>query len=67
MGRAACTASSNWASFPCEARAAFTPAWIFSHTRGTPKKLLGRTWGRYLPMRPASGQVVTSSPPVMPR
>ena len=39
---------------------AITPAWIFSHTRGTAKKICGRTCGRYLATWPGSGHVVTS-------
>ncbi len=41
---AAAMPSSNFAFFSgSAARAADTPAWIFSHTRGTPKRMSGRT------------------------
>ena len=44
IGMAAATASSNFAFFSGSApRAACTPAWIFSHTRGTPNMICGRT------------------------
>ena len=44
MGIAAAMPSSNWAFLAGSApRAALTPAWIFSHTRGTPNMMLGRT------------------------
>ncbi len=36
------------------------PEWIFSQTRGTPKKISGRTSGRYCAILPPSGQVETS-------
>jgi hypothetical protein len=44
MGTAAATPSSNWAFFSgSAAMAADTPACSFSHTRGTPNMMLGRT------------------------
>jgi hypothetical protein len=44
MGFAASMPSSNcFFRSGSPARAASTPAWIFSHTRGTPKTMLGRT------------------------
>jgi hypothetical protein len=56
-----CSAASSCAFRAGSALAiAITPAWIFSHTRGTAKNTCGRTCGRYCATLPGSGQVVTS-------
>ena len=63
---AAATAALRPASASAASRAPM-PAWIFSHTRGTPKNAVGRTAAIAGTSAALSGQKCTCQPPSMAR